>query len=74
MFFYFITLKHHFKRGFAALSNVRFISLKAMKAVFRDIRHMMALLYLLTEAVNRKQRRGKPQNDLDPKETITKRL
>lgn len=54
MFFYFNTLKHHFKRGFAVLSNVRFISLKPMKAVFRHISHMMALLYLLTEAVNQK--------------------
>lgn len=56
------------------MSNVRFISLKTMKVVFIHVSHMMALLYLLTEAVNRKQRRGKPQNDLDPKETRTKRL
>lgn len=41
-----------------------------MKAAFIYISHTMALLYLLTWAVNRKHT-GKPQNDLDPTDNIS---
>lgn len=49
------------------MSNVPFISLKAMKAVFTHVSHMVTLLYLLTEAVNRKRWRGNLKMTLIPK-------
>lgn len=49
------------------MSNVRFISLKAMKAVFIHVSHMVTLLYLLTEAVHRKHWRENLKVTLVPK-------